>query len=95
MTSIASAILVLFDSAAFSAIVSTFRFEIIRMTGRTEGCILAKWIIKWQVYTRAVASDAPQVSPVVARVAPLSVMAEDVWCPAVCCMTHVTLNSGT
>ena len=39
VTATASAILVLFDSAAFSANVFTFRFEITLMTGSAEGRI--------------------------------------------------------
>lgn len=84
VTPTASAILVLFDSTAFSANVFTFRFEIIRMAASTEWRILVEWICKNRVYATAVASDAPWVSPVVARVIAARVMAEDVWCPAVC-----------
>lgn len=84
MTSTTSTILVLFDSTTFSTKVFTFRLEVIRMTGGTEWRILVESIIKRKTYTRAMASAAPRVPPVITRVVPLSVMAEDAWRPAVC-----------
>ena len=83
MTSTASAIFVLFDSTACSAIVITFAFEIIRMTGSAVGCILVKWIVKWKAYAIAVTSTTPRINSVIARVIPVTVVAEDAWCPAV------------
>ena len=85
MTSTASAILVLFDSAAFSADVITFTFEITRMTGSAidcislRGCILRMRIRKRIVNGAAMTASTSWIYSVVAWVAPLSGMAEDAW----------------
>ncbi len=50
-----AAILVLFDSTAFAAIVIPFPFEIIRMTGRAEGRVSGRGIHKRSGHDTAVA----------------------------------------
>ena len=84
MTSATAAILVLFDSAAFSANVIVFTFEIICMTGSAVRRILGPTIHKRTDYARAVAATTPRVNSVVARVSRVvRGMAEAVLCPAV------------
>ena len=97
MTSSAAtaAILVLFDSTTPAANMITFAFEVIRMTAGTEWRVL-KLIriivpINTTAYRSFVTASTTRIPSVVARVVPLRAMAEDVRCPAVCCMTHITL----
>ena len=84
MTSATAAILVLFNSAAFSANVIVFSVEIICMTGSAIRRILGPTIHKRTDYAIAVAAATPRVSSVVARVVPSRAMFEDAWRPAVC-----------
>ena len=84
MTSATAAILVLFDSAAFSANVIVCSVEIICMTGSAVRRILGPAIHKRTDYAIAMAAATPWVNSVIARVIPVTVMTEDTWCPAVC-----------
>ena len=84
MTSATAAILVLFDSAAFSANVIVCSVEIICMTGSAVRRILGPAIHKRTDYAIAVAAATAWVPSVVARVVTSRVVAEDAWCPAVC-----------
>lgn len=90
MTSATGAVLVLFDSAIASAIVIAFAAEIIRMTCRAIDCIsLWRCILRMGIRQRSVhgvsvAAAATRINSVVARVATLRIVAEDVRCPAVC-----------
>lgn len=85
----AAAILVLFYSTAFTANVISFTFEVTFMAGSTIDCIsLRRCILRMRIRKRivhgvAVAPVTPRVPSVVARVAPLRAMTEDVWCPAI------------
>lgn len=97
MTSSATtaAILVLFDGTTPAANVIAFTAEITRMTAGTEWRVL-KLIgiivpINTTAYRSFVTASTTRIPSVVARVVPLRAMAKDVRCPAVCCMTHVTL----
>jgi len=97
----AAAILVLFDSTAPSANVITLTFEVIRMACRAIDCISLRGCILWMrirqriIHGVPMAGAAPRVPSMIARVAPLRAMAKDVWCPGVCRMTFVTLESRT
>ena len=84
MTSASTAIFVLFDCAASAAIVITFTFEIICMTGGAERCILVEGPVKSILNAIAVAAATRQYPSVVARIITIGVMAEDGWRPAVC-----------
>ena len=84
VTSASTAILVLFHSTAFSTVMVTFTFKIIRMTGSAVGRILVKIIIKWKAHAIAVTPATTRVYSMIARVVPIRVMTEDTWCPAVC-----------
>ena len=84
MASASAAILVLFDSTAFSANVIVFSVEIICMTGSAVRRILGPTIHKRTDYAIAVAAATPRVPSVVARVFPSRAMFEDAWRPAVC-----------
>ena len=84
MTSASTAILVLFDCAASAAIVITFTFEIIRMTGGAERCILVEGPVKSILNAIAVAAATRQYPSVVTRIITIRIMSEDGWRPAVC-----------
>ena len=83
MTPASAAIPVLFDSSAFSTNVIPFAFEITLMTGCAEGRVTGRGIDKRRGYYTAVAGATSWVDPVVARVVPVSIMAEAGRRPAV------------
>ena len=76
MTSTAATILVLHNSAAFSADMITFALKITCMTGCAEGRILRVWPGKHRVDAVAVAAAATQVLGMIARVVALGVVTE-------------------
>jgi len=93
VTSTITAIPVLCDGSVFAANVFTFRLEIIRMTGSTEGCVLGPGIRNRSAYRTTVAGITARVPSVVSRIFPLPVMAETGGRPSVGGMTQVALYS--
>ena len=92
MTTAASTILVLRNSATFTADMFIFRVKIPCMTGSTEGRILRKGPGKYRVNAIPVAATASWVPCMVARVVTLQVMAEAGRCPAGRYMAFVALE---
>ena len=84
MTSTLSAILVLFDCAISATNVIAFTFEIIRMTGGAERCVLVESPVKSIFNGIAVAATTRQYPSVVTRIIPIRIMSEGGWRPAVC-----------
>lgn len=91
MTATATAILVLLDGAALSTVVSSFTFEIIRVTGCAKGRVLGPGIRNRTAYGATVAYSTAQVPSVVARIVPLRVVTETGRRPAVGGMANVAL----
>lgn len=83
MTPASTAIFVLFDCPAFSTNVIPFTFKITLMTGSAEWRVTGRGIDKRSGYYTAVAGATRWVDPVIARVVPLSIMAEAGRRPAV------------
>ncbi len=82
-----AAILVLFNSTAFSANVIAFTFEVTCMTAGTEWRVsfLIRIIVSIDTatYRSFVTASTAWIASVIARVV-IRAMPEDVWCPAVC-----------
>ena len=91
MASTLAAILVLFDRTISATYVIAFTFEIIRMTGGAEWCILVEAPVKSTFTGIAVAAATRQRPSVVTRIIPIRIMSEGGWRPAVCRMTRITL----
>lgn len=87
----AAAILVLFDGAASSSVVSALAFEITLMTAGAEWGVLGRGIRKCGIHATAVAAAASWIDSVVSRIVALRVVAEAGRRPARCDMTHVAL----
>ena len=93
-----AAILVLFDRAVPAADVVAFTSEVVRMTGRTVSngpcgrCVLRERPGEGAVDTIAVTGVAARIHAVVARVMALRTVAEDIRCPGVGRVTHITLH---
>lgn len=83
MAAAAAAVLVLFNSTAFSTNMIAFTFEIIRMTGGTIGRILWIGIRNRSGHSITMTGTTPRFPSVVAGVVPLRIMGEDVRCPAI------------
>ena len=93
VTSTATAVLVLRDSAVLPANMFIFSLEIIRMAGSAEGCVLGRGPGNGAANGVTVAPSAPRIPSVVARIVTLGTMAKDGWCPAIGGMTHIALFS--
>ena len=94
VTAATAAILVLLNGAIAAADVAGLAFEVIRMTGRAEGCVPGEGPGYRGAYGRAVTGITARVAAVIARVIPIRVMAEDGRRPAVRGMTYVALLSS-
>ena len=93
MTTAAGAIPVLRNGTVFAADVPAFAVEIVRVTGRTVGCVLGIGPGNIAADTIAVAAFTAWIPAVITRVVPLrrGLMAKAGWRPAVGGMTHVAL----
>lgn len=82
MTSTGAAIPVLFDSAAYAAIVITFTFEVTCVAGGAEGRVLRPWPRQGVGYGITMASVTAQGDSMITRIVSFWIMAEDAGCPA-------------
>ena len=93
MTATGTAILVLFDRAAFPANMFALAPEVSLVAGGAERRVLGRRPRERGRHTAAVAVETPGVSSVVARVVALRVMAEDRGFPGIGGMATIALHS--
>jgi len=91
VTATAAAILVLCDRTVFATNVPAFAFEVTRMTGRTERCVLRPRPGNGGADGSAVAAVTTRVPAVIAGVVAVGVVAEVARCPGIGGMTGVAL----
>jgi len=92
VTATAAAIHVLCDGTIFAANMPAFAFEVTRMTGRTERCVLRPWPGNAGTDSSAMAAVTAWIPAVIAGVVAVGVVAEIARCPGIGGMTGVALR---
>ena len=83
MTAAAATILVLFDSTASAANMSTFASEVIGMTGCAVGCVLRIWPWNVAAYGIAMTGSTAGIPSVVTGVIAIAGVGKDVRNPGI------------
>ena len=89
-----TAVLVLLNRTVFTTDMLILSPEIPFMAGRTERCVLGRWIDKRRGHDITVAAATARVSSMITGIVTLRVMTEKRWRPAIGGMTLVTLQIG-